>query len=77
LTSFKVVLAGEIRGLLVYAGVFCQRHMHQYTRGFSESVGGTARHCVDEPSMLGVARDAPPWLREAAWTRLFRRALGG
>jgi hypothetical protein len=39
LTSFKVVLAGEKRGLLVYAGVFCQRHIHQNTRGLFESPG--------------------------------------
>jgi hypothetical protein len=38
LTSFKVVLGGETRGLLVYAGVFCQRHRHQCSRGFSETL---------------------------------------
>ena len=61
MTSFKVVLAGEIKRLLVYEGVFRQRHMHQtnqYMRGFFESAGGTAVNCVDERPMLDWTHDA-------------------
>jgi hypothetical protein len=55
-----VVLGGETGGTTGIRGGFLSEAQQQYTRGFSERAGGTARQCVDERLMLGWTHDAHP-----------------
>ena len=52
--------AMPVIGFLNVASPDGYRPMADAFRGFSESVGGTARHCVDESPMLGWTHNAPP-----------------
>jgi hypothetical protein len=60
LTSFKVVLGGETRGLLVYAGVFVRGTCNSIRGGFLKALVEPRPNGLDELELFGWTHDAHP-----------------